>query len=599
MQYMKRILLTILFTLSVVCAYVGCSSPLSTLPLVVSGAEPAALTALNKNARKAAVSGTNGSRYAYFAFSEAQRGNYVSLAASEGAVSLEIEISAPISAAYAETAAADRRFAFGLLYDSDFSASGRLRSALADRPMAAGVFSSENRQFRVAYAVPAAQAGRVRGFFFYTAVSAAVTAASVIPGEVGFDFSGEVPRFCFAGNGGSVPETGAAAFTAFDFTEADSVFGSGYTGGEFVPVFTVSLRETGGGFGSVENQTQVKLSFGGETVSIRRAPGQTAVSVHAAALRSAFSRVSAESNADMIRGVSLHFIPSGRRDTGTVIQPLRTDPGLIPAWPSAVWRSADYELFEWEQFPGVLFFDTANYAVQDQFFKRLAFFTEKTGYIGTLVPDGVLNGKHGFNAHDYRPETLADFFTLAERTSFPLSEKELLLKEILLCNGIIAADAAAPGTYRSGIGGVISVSQESPLYLRHSFVAHEGLHGLYFIDADFRTTVSQVFSRMDPLSLQFLIRYFQVQPSLNYNTADTYLLENEFMAYIMQQPVSRTGNYFVTRASWNSMTAAEPELCAYVKATGGSGFTDAARILNEYVFRRWGFSAGRVSLVTR
>ena len=231
--------------------------------------------------------------------------------------------------------------------------------------------------------------------------------------------------------------------------------------------------------------------------------------------------------------------------------------------------------------------------------KHGAFFTEKAGYIGTLVPDHILAGMHGYNAHDYRAESLADFFTLAEKTDFPLNEKEHLLKEILLHNGIILPSDSGVG-YKPGQGAVISISQESPLYLRYTFIAHEGFHGIYFSDETFRNAVAEVYNTADKKSIQFLQNYFVSKPTLNYNIDDTYLMQNEFMAYIMQQSVANTGPYFADNlAHRNSMKYYFPEDAAYVQQTKGTGFTEASLRLSTYTFNRWGIEAGRVSLVGR
>ena len=51
-----------------------------------------------------------------------------------------------------------------------------------------------------------------------------------------------------------------------------------------------------------------------------------------------------------------------------ILKPFVCDPGLIIGWKAENWRSHDYELFEWNKFPGVLIFDTRSYSVQDAFF---------------------------------------------------------------------------------------------------------------------------------------------------------------------------------------------------------------------------------------
>ena len=77
-------------------------------------------------------------------------------------------------------------------------------------------------------------------------------------------------------------------------------------------------------------------------------------------------------------------------------------------------------------------------------------------------------------------------------------------------------------------------------------------------------------------------------------------MHNEFMAYVMQQSVAQTGPYFADNlAQRGSMLRGEPELCAYIQDTKGSGFTKASQVLSDYVFKRWGMESGRISLVSR
>ena len=67
--------------------------------------------------------------------------------------------------------------------------------------------------------------------------------------------------------------------------------------------------------------------------------------------------------------------------------PMKTDLGLVLSSKTSTWRTKDYEIYEWNIFPGILFFDTLNYSVQDQFFRRLAYFSEKKGFRGKLLAD--------------------------------------------------------------------------------------------------------------------------------------------------------------------------------------------------------------------
>ena len=76
-------------------------------------------------------------------------------------------------------------------------------------------------------------------------------------------------------------------------------------------------------------------------------------------------------------------------------------------------------------------------------------------------------------------------------------------------------------------------------------------------------------------------------------------MHNEFMAYIMQQPLNSVASYFVHVANRGSVMKAMPDLCAYVRDTKGITFEDAAGIFDSYAADRWGLRCGRVSLVVR
>lgn len=588
---MSRYKIFLSVCMSCVFFLLGCSSE-SALYFQCNG-QVSPLIALNRNARSARVVNPESSGYMYFAFSADQCLMLAQSAVEQGVISVEITVSLL-------TADDTGQFAYGFLYSDDFVKEYKLKKDLPGRPMIQGKFSSSVPSFRLAATVPSRNLADIRGIVVYATVPAEVSSVKVVPAAIGYDISPAIPRFCFGSNGGAVSfETpGSAA----DFTGAEAVFGEPDRKEMYRPVIRILLSDNVIQPEHPSNQIRMELDVGGESVYIRRVPGQKVVTLQCAGLQNPYGTVVPVEHQEQLTGVLMEYVKVDSGIDGFVLDPLATDPGLIPGWASSSWRTRDYELFEWEQFPGLLIFDTADYAVQDDFFKRLAFFTEKSGYIGTLAPDREIAWQHGFNAHDYRAETLASFFHLALETNFPLNQKEQLLCRILVHNGIIVPveqNGVVTG-YKPGYGGLISISQESLLYLRHTLLTHECLHGLYFIDSGFRDYVAQVFQTADAESIRFLLRYFQVQSSLNYNLEDTYLIQNEFMAYVMQQSVARTAAYFADNLAWRgSMLEAEPELCAYIQATKGEGFRDASAQLSSYVFSRWGLESGRVALVTR
>jgi len=270
--------------------------------------------------------------------------------------------------------------------------------------------------------------------------------------------------------------------------------------------------------------------------------------------------------------------------------PIVADPGMILAWPMERWRDPRYEVFQWDGFPTLLIFDTADYAVQDRMFKRLAFFVEKADYRGRLAHDVDIAELHGWNAHDYRAEDLARFFNAARRENFPLLTEERELERILQDAGILA-----------GEGGVISISRESADYLRYRFMAHEGFHGLFFVDKDFRDFTRRRWQQLPADAKRFIVSFFNFQ---HYDTTDEYLLINEFMAHVLQQPVSQAGRYFGQllparlEETWRQAHLPAKDEASNSWPTLAGAFTREAEAFSAYVAERWGLAAGRVHQVT-
>lgn len=236
-----------------------------------------------------------------------------------------------------------------------------------------------------------------------------------------------------------------------------------------------------------------------------------------------------------VEAVELNEVAMYAEDTP---EPLDADIGAVLRYGREHWRRSDWELFSWNLFPDILIFDFRDYALQSSFLKRLAFFVEKEGYTGDLHPNEVLDELHGWNAHDYRAEDLARFFSLAVGQDFELNPQERLLVEILQDNGIIRKRG---NSYEPGKGGIISVSQESSYRLRYLFLIHEGYHGFYFTSAEYRRRVADIWAKLSEDEKAFW-RYFLEWRS--YNTDDPYLMENEFQAYLMQQHISHVNSYY-------------------------------------------------------
>ena len=241
-------------------------------------------------------------------------------------------------------------------------------------------------------------------------------------------------------------------------------------------------------------------------------------------------RISSENDRFELAGVYVARAPDSKSD------PVPADFTTIIDYARASWRHEDYEIFRWTRYPSILVFDTRNYEIQSAIFLRLAFFVEKPGYVGIVLTDKELSGRHGWNAHDYRSVDLAEFFSAASEGV--LNPLEISLRETLVSEGVIIRDG---DEYAPGEGGLISISQESTQYLRNLFMLHEGWHGVFFADEGFRAVAFSIWSALDYQERMFWRRFLAGR---YYNSDDEYLMVNEFQAYILQQPLERVIPYF-------------------------------------------------------
>ena len=575
--------------------YLSKTAPLSLVFPEEMQAPESKLTALNANAKsKKAQAG-----YAYYRFTEQQQQFVDSYIARRGDAALSVRVRVSSESASSE----DKAFMLGFLFADDFTVRGALQKEIEKRPLAT-LHVKELSEFDLAFSIEKDEMKNgknvPRGFFVYAAVPASIIRAEMRSAAIGWDKSASVPLFAFAPNGGVMDESPVEA----DFSGASLAFPSQNTARAVMPKIVAAFYAPDD-WGTVQNPVKTELNAGGEKLilyrtdkarMLKRTKTVYAYDIQTSPLANPFSTVSSVDHSDTppVLLMTRSDVKNELNADGKIFAPFGTDPGLIVSWPKAKWRTGDYELFEWDRFPGVLIIDTKDFAVQNDFFKRLAFFSEKMGYRGKLLGDDVLETMHGYNAHDYNAASLASFFTNARAEHFPLNEKELLLRDILLANGVIADGGAA---YTAGKGAVISISQESPEWLRSRLMAHEGWHGIFFTDENFRNAAAAVFYTTDEASRDFLTGYWHSQPTLNYDLNDEYLVHNEFMAYIMQQDVSSAAAYFVNLAERASVQKAIPALAQHVRQTRGAPFEDAAKVFDEYAFDNWGLACGRVWLI--
>lgn len=260
-----------------------------------------------------------------------------------------------------------------------------------------------------------------------------------------------------------------------------------------------------------------------------------------------------------------------------------------------------YALYRWDLIPSVLVFDFKDYATQDKYLKRLAFFVEKIGYRGKLMRDEDIASLHGWNAHDYRAEDLAAFFQAARDKAFALGAEEKELLGILLGSGIVVESPAAKGggsRLEGGSGAIISIARESSDALRWTFAVHESTHAIFFADAAYRDFARSQWALVDKGERWFWKTYFAWAA---YDASSDYLMGNEFQAYLLQQPTAMAAEYFQKRKT-AELLEKHPELQGEVDAymlRYGDLFEKHARSLEDWLYSRYAVAAGKTVFLTR
>ncbi len=252
-------------------------------------------------------------------------------------------------------------------------------------------------------------------------------------------------------------------------------------------------------------------------------------------------RISTDNAAFGLQSIEINRFetPLARDPAVPTTVPIPADFGTILAYQPDWWRHSDYELFSWSLVPSVIVVEFQTYAIQARFMKRLAYFVEKRGFAGGLWTNSQLAGRHGWNAHDYRPEDLARFYSAAAHQDFVLNPEEETLKTILLANGLISGSGAS---YEPGKGAILTFAHVGPRWLRWVLLTHEGYHGIFFTHPAYRKAVFAIWDRTPPEE-QAVFRDIFLNYT-GYDTGDPYLVKNEFQAYLMQQAVGAVAGYF-------------------------------------------------------
>ena len=321
--------------------------------------------------------------------------------------------------------------------------------------------------------------------------------------------------------------------------------------------------------------------------SVRLREGETSLFLHEGmcGFTPMHIRVQVEGDGFILNSVIVHQVS---RNNGANMVPIPIDMGGVVNYDRDFWRNDTFELFSWNLFPEILIVDTVSYDVQSDFFKRLAFFVEKAGSAGSLLTDDEIRDKHGWNAHDYRADDLARFFSTALVEGFQLGEKEILLRDMLTIRGIIRK---TDGGWKGVEGGLIALSQESTHRLRRLFMAHEGYHGIFFSDSSYRDITFGLWNDLSQTEQSFWREFLHLR---YYNVNDEYLVVNELQAYLMQV-AGRDLEAYYWDYSVPAMVEVVPrtaEIVDRLKTEYPDTFHASALVLETYLKKTYGFGAG-------
>ena len=546
------------------------------------------LIALNSCGKRAAI---KKAQTANFKFTKEARNLFLKSLQEEGTSALVVRINLKDNNLTSDS----NLLRFGFLYKNDFTSAGKLikqKYTLNNKIEIQAAESDFTGLLDISFALPKNKDEELPlGFYIYSDAKCEIVSACISPALIGFDKSYQVPFYGFAYNGGKIDFSN----NSFNFAGSQMVFPSENSRTGQLPQFVVRFSDNKDYKSTFDNDVKIEINFGGEKYFLSNVNGTDKIIIPAGGLKNPFGRVEIINNKDLITSIFLENVKVSPYKNHP-LKAIQTDPGLILNYKQSNWRDSNYEIFGWDRFPGIIFFDNANHQIQDRFFARLAFYVEKEGYRGTLVTNDFLYGKHAYNAHDYSSESLTKFFNEAVKQNFTLNEEEYLLRDILIENGLMKKN----GQYYQALeGGLVSISRETPEWSRINLLAHESWHTIFFKDEEFRNFVTAVYFTFDEKSRLFLLDFFKSQPSLGYDQTDDYLIHNEFMAYIMQNQLKNVSKFFLGLANWNTVNEFTPELAAYIRQSKALGFEDAAIALNDFVFDKYGIRGGIVSLVNR
>ena len=265
------------FSLVLVCIAVivilAATKNISSVNLECYGSEKMSkLQALDTNAQSGIIKKSD---YASFKFSREQKSLFKKIYDDNSTVALTVRIQLkPTKNQLAdETKLSQALFRFGFLDSSDFSARGKfIKQIFPDnhRIVVSGKEENAPAVFDVSFAIQKNDdIAKVipEGFFIYSSLRCKVLAACVVPAELGFDLTNDVPFYGFACNGGLIDFSNVS----YDFSGASMVFPVQNSSTLSMPEYVFTLSENEELKSTYERAVKAEVNLGGEKIYIKNA----------------------------------------------------------------------------------------------------------------------------------------------------------------------------------------------------------------------------------------------------------------------------------------------------------------------------------------
>ena len=218
--------------------------------------------------------------------------------------------------------------------------------------------------------------------------------------------------------------------------------------------------------------------------------------------------------------------------------PITADLSRIVADMNGSLGRGPFRVYRWDRFPSILIFDMVDFQTQNRMFSRLAFYLEKISFRGRLLTNAELEGKHGWNAHDYGAEGLAAFFNAAASADLTLNPEEYLLENITLREGILVRQG---GTLTPGRAAFCRFAGNRR-YTSAGFCSPTSpTMESFSLPRRIVDSVSLCGTPPAPMSAALWWHCFACSATI---PPYRYLAVNEFQAYLLQQPSNMAGSYF-------------------------------------------------------